>query len=195
VLLRHRAPRAWLRLPHPAVSAGSAIVGACGIPRPFTRVRGNMNRALLVALIVLAGCRENDPAPAAPKKSSPDAAAIEVAWELRPVSKDPDRPKTAVAVTVTGTRAGRMDAGELFGQCHPLDASAWTGADKPITALVCGYAGNFRNVGVFKVGDTLVLRVHEIEEGNHPEAKEPMLTVGAPWPLPANATVTAARAP
>jgi hypothetical protein len=129
-------------------------------------------------------------APASTAARSPKGA-VEIAWELRPVSSNPDRPKTAVALVIRGATAGRIDAGELFGKCSPLDNAAWARPEKPLAAIVCGYAGNFRNVGVFRAGDTLTVRVHEIEEGNHPDAKE-VSTAGTPVAIPAGAEIAAA---
>jgi hypothetical protein len=144
----------------------------------------------LAILGVLLGCGAPGAVPEAGAGSK--TTAVEIAWELRPISSDADRPKTVVALVVRGATTGRIDAGEIFGKCSPLDNASWARPEKPISAILCGYAGNFRNVGVFRVGDTLTIQVHELEEGNHPEAKEKVSTAGTPLALPAGATVAAA---
>jgi hypothetical protein len=159
------------------------------VARMSESVTGRMGWVVVGALLLPACGGSGAAVPATAASSA--GGAVEIAWELRPVSSDPDRPKTAVALAIRGAAVGRIDAGELFGKCSPLDKAAWARPEKPLAAIVCGYAGNFRNVGVFRVGDTLTIRVHEIEEGNHPDAKETS-TAGTPVAIPAGAAVTVA---
>ena len=97
-------------------------------------------------------------------------------------------PWTRVALVVRGEASGTIHAGRIFGECSDVPADLWTAPNKPLFMLQCGWAGNFRHVAVMRVGDSLVVRVHGIEE-NGPDAPT-VETVGAAVKVPPRAAIT-----
>lgn len=139
---------------------------------------------------VTSGCA-SDPKPAA---APPQAAraAIDLGWELRDGIEDTRGPRTLIALAAHGLTPDRVDVGEVFGRCQPIDPSLWRGKDTALIALQCGWAGNYRQMAVVRVADTLVIQRRVLEEGDG--AVDAAEGSGQPIKLPAAAVITTSLA-
>jgi len=114
---------------------------------------------------------------------------IELAWDLQPTASE-DHPHTRVGLVANGQRT--VVAGDIFGHCSHGESASWNGPEKPLSVLLCGWAGNFRDVAAIRAGDRILVKVRELEE-NGPDGKTE--TVGDAMAIPSGATITLAAEP
>jgi hypothetical protein len=139
----------------------------------------------LVAFVLsIAACASTPQRPAAAA-----SATIELAWDLHPTASE-NHPTTRVALVANGQ--SKLVAGDIFGHCSRVDESSWGGPEKPLSVIMCGWAGNFRDVAAIRAGDTVIVKVRELEE-NGPDGKTE--TVGGAVTIPSGTMITLAAEP
>lgn len=87
------------------------------------------------------------------------------AWSFidRGVDAERSMPQTLVKLAIAGVD---VEVGTFDGNCFVVEESQWTLLSDELTGAICYFAGGGTEIGVFKEGDTLVLKKGVVEEGD-----------------------------